>query len=347
MAEPTSETPKTRRILSIDGGGVRGIVAAVLLDALDDARRARGATRPLADCFDIIAGTSTGAIVAAGLAAAGENGAASRRSPAELRRIYRERAREIFPLRFWGRLPVVGRLRQFFGPFYSPAPLQNVLNQELGDAEFQNLPRNLLICAYSIDPREAAFFRGGPDFACHAVCEEFAFMRIADAVCGSAAAPTFFPPKRVESHVSGKGKTLIDGGVFANDPAQVALAEGLRLFPDDDFEVVSIGTGRIVTPYPLRAARGWGFWEWVSPVGRFRTPLLSVMADGQARAVHAQLEKLLGGAYHRFDYDLESGYGSLALDDASPANMRRLEEGALKMVDAMRDDLDRVAAIIG
>jgi len=79
----------TRHILAIDGGGVRGIVAAVLLDALETERQALGATRPLSDCFDLIAGTSTGAIVAAGLAAPNAVSDGPRRSPSQLRDLYR------------------------------------------------------------------------------------------------------------------------------------------------------------------------------------------------------------------------------------------------------------------
>lgn len=345
----------TRFVLSIDGGGVRGLVAAVLLEALDEARRELGATRPLADCFDLIAGTSTGAIIAAGLAAPNAAGDGPRHTPASLRRLYRTRSREIFPLRFWGRLPIFGRLRQFFGPLYSSGPLVQVLAEELGSQEFAGLRRNLFISAYSIDPREAAFFRGGPDYkACvdkpdigPYVGRISSAVSVNDAVIGSAAAPTFFPPRRIVDHDMGAGWTLIDGGVFLNDPALAAFAEAATLFPDDDIRVVSVGTGRLIDVYPFESARGWGFFEWLSPVGRFRTPLLSAMSDGQSRAVNDQLEKLLGPRYDRFDYDLAKGFGSPNVDDASNRNLKRLEEGASRMAETMRPRLIALAEAIG
>ena len=333
-----------RHILSIDGGGVRGIVAAVLLDALEGEIRAAGSGRPLCDHFDLIAGTSTGAIIAAGLAAPGGGGDGPRRTPAALRDLYRNRAREIFPLRFWCRLPVIGRIRQFFGPLYKAASLEHVLAEEIGACEFGGVRRNLFITAYSIDPREPAFFRGGPAYAARGEAGEHGDIRLIDAIVGSAAAPTFFPPKQISSASAGMTRTVIDGGVFINDPALAAYAEALTLFPGDEIHVVSIGCGRLIQPYPFAEAKGWGFLEWLSPVGPFRTPLLSAIADGQTRAVAAQMTTLLGPRYHRFDYDLASGYGSPDIDNASRRNLRRLEKGALKMVEELRPRLKAVAA---
>jgi len=341
----------TRHILAIDGGGVRGIVAAVLLDALETERQALGATRPLSDCFDLIAGTSTGAIVAAGLAAPNAVSDGPRRSPSQLRDLYRTGAKQIFPSRFWCRLPVFGRLRQFFGPLYRSAPLIRLLEEVLDEVDFCDLRRNLLISSYAIDPREAAFFRGGPDYQTANLPDGVTLpadgVRVVDAVTGSTAAPTYFPPHQITNKLSGETKTVIDGGVFLNDPSLLALAEAMMLFPDDDIHVISIGTGRIIDPYPFKKARNWGFFEWLSPVGRFRTPLISAISDGQARAVNAQMTKLLGDHYHRFDYDLERGYGSANLDDASPRNMKLLEQGAVKMAAEMQPRLRDVARMLG
>ena len=341
---------KKRRILAIDGGGVRGIVAAVILDALDRELQRQGWRKPFSDAFDLIAGTSTGAILAAGLSVPNGSGTGPKLAPSDIRRLYRERSIEIFPSRFWCRLPLFGRLRQFFGPLYAPGPLINVLSDELGDSDFSMLYNNLLISAYAIDPREAAFFRGGPDYLNHTLPPEVTppatGVKVIDAVTGSASAPTFFPPHRVLNDRTGQTQTLIDGGVFLNDPSLLALAEAVMLYPDDDVHVISIGTGRIIEPYPFRLAKGWGFFEWLSPIGRFRTPLISIVADGQARAVNAQMKKLLGDRYHRFDYDLARGYGSANLDDASPRNLTLLEEGAEKMAKEMQAQLEEVAALL-
>lgn len=344
-----------RRILAIDGGGVRGLVAAVLLDALDQERRRLGADRPICDCFDLIAGTSTGAIIAAGLTAPNDAGTGPRAGAGDLRTLYRTRAREIFPRGLWRMIPVFGRLRQFFGPLYRPEPLMGVLRDTLGDLTFADLRGNLLISSYAIDPRAAAFYRGGPAYeAARAdgrlgpdVTPPARGVRLVDAVTGSAAAPSYFPPHQIPDAVTGQSTTVIDGGVFLNDPALLAYADARMLYPDDDIRVLSIGSGRLVDPYPFDIARGWGFYEWLSPFGRYRTPLISAISDGQARAVNAQMKKLLGANYHRLDYDLASGYGSPHLDDASRRNLKRLEKGAEQMAEEMKSDLTAIAQEIG
>lgn len=339
-----------RRVLAIDGGGVRGLVAAVILDALEGERRALGATRPLADCFDLIAGTSTGAIIAAGLAAPDATGTRSRRSAAELRDLYRRDARRIFPRRYWRAIPLIGIVRQLFGPLYSAKPFERVLSEHLGDTPLSAARRNLLITSYAIDPREIMLFRGGPAYreAGHGAGVRMTGARLVDAVIASASAPTYFPPRRVVDQRTGEDVTAIDGGVYVNNPALLAFAEAVRLFPGDDVRVVSIGSGRLLDPYPYRASRRWGFWEWISPIGRYRTPLLSAIADGQSRAVNLELEKLAGEDYFtRFDYDLMPERGSPNLDDASARNLKRLERGALQEVEAMRPRLKALAKALG
>lgn len=333
---------KTRFVLSIDGGGVRGIVAAVLLDALEGELQAAGYKGSISDCFDVIAGTSTGAIIASALCAPNEQGSGPLLSPSQLRDLYRRESRRIFPARALPFIPVIGAIRQLFGPLYSPKPLGRILDNAFNDLDFVNPRRNLLITAYSLEPRDVVFFRGGPhtppgDELCTGT------VRIADAVLGAAAAPTFFPPHVVINRRTGRRRTIIDGAVFINDPAIAAFAEAIRLFPDDDIRVISIGTGRIVQPIAFDLARRWGFFGWINPGGTIRTPLLSTIFDGQARAVHSHMNKLLGDRYTRFDYDLAGGYGAPVIDDSSPANIRALETGALKMAEEMRSDFKSLA----
>jgi len=331
-----------RNILTIDGGGVRGLVAAIVLDALQGAFRAAGDTRPVADSFDLIAGASSGAIIAAALAMPRADGSAAL-GAAEIRRFFEENARRIFPLRPFCNIPVIGRLPQLFGPLYDPAPLDALLAESLGDLVFASARRNVMIPAYSIDPRDIVLFRGGPAYREDAEGERFAMVRVRDAVLGSSAAPTFFPPHRIDAPNGEAGWTAIDGGVYVNDPAMAAVAEAMRLFPEDELRVVSIGTGRQTRVYPFRRASRWGFSQWISPAGRFRTPLLSAIQDGQARAVHRQLTYLLGEDYIRFDYRLERGRGSDRLDDASRGNLNRLTRGATEMVEEMRPQLRALA----
>ncbi|MEO1252686.1 MAG: patatin-like phospholipase family protein [Pseudomonadota bacterium] len=335
-----------RHVLSIDGGGVRGIVAAIVLEALDAEFKAIGKSCRVADCFNLIAGTSSGAIVAAGLALPRPGGGEA--SPTTIRSLFESRSREIFPQRWFCEIPILGRLPQLFGPFYSPRGLSDVLHENFASMAMADARRNLMIAAYSIDPRDIVLFRGGPAYETSEVGHRFGLVPVTDALLGSTAAPTFFPPHKVvmpegPDETGADHWTAIDGAIYINDPAMAALTEAIRLFPGDDFHVVSLGAGRETRNYPFRSARRWGFSQWVSPISRFRTPLLSAISDGQARAVNRQLHYLLGKEYIRFDYRLERGRGSDRIDDSSRGNIARLTRGALEMVDEMRPQLRQLA----
>lgn len=340
-----------RHILSIDGGGVRGIVSSIVLDALDAEFKAIGKTCRVADCFDLITGTSSGAIVAAGLAMPRLDNAETSATPGDIRRLFEQNAGRIFPRRFFNEIPIIGRLPQLFGPLYRPDGLMRVLQEQFGDQSFSAARRNLMIAAYSIDPRDIVLFRGGPAYHGREEESRFGGVRVRDAIMGSSAAPTFLPPHRIEKpngpDQNGRSHwTAIDGGIFLNDPAMAALTEAIRLFPGDDFRVVSLGAGRETREYPFARSRHWGFSQWISPTGRFRTPLLSAIADGQVRAVNRQLHYLLDENYYRFDYRLERGRGSDRLDDSSRRNITRLTRGTLEMIEEMRPKLRKLAEVL-
>ena len=331
-----------RRILSIDGGGVRGIVSSIMLEALDAELKAAGKTCSVADCFDLIAGTSSGALVAAGLVTP-RPGADETTTPAQIRRIFETDARRIFPRRWFCEIPVIGRLPQLFGPFYNPRGLSDVLYENFGDAVMADARRNLMISAYSIDPRDIVLFRDGPAYEQRDEANRFGMLKLRDVILGATAAPTFFPPHKI-NRVDGDGSwTAIDGALYINDPAMAALTEAIRLFPGDEFSVVSLGAGRETRNYPYREARRWGFSQWVSPISRFRTPLLSAISDGQARAVNRQLRYLLADDYFRFDYMLTRGRGSDRIDDSTKGNIIRLTRGALEMVEENRAKIRQLA----
>lgn len=331
-----------RRILSIDGGGVRAIVAAIVLDALQGEFKAIGKTCAIGDCFDLIAGASSGSFIAAALCLPRPDGGPGP-TPAEMRRFFEETSRRVFPSKWFCNIPILGRLPQLFGPLHDARRLDAVLQEQFGDVVFASARRNLLIPAYSIDPRDIVLFRGGPGYRDMEECKRFGMIRARDAMMASSAAPTFFPPHRVTTPDGKESWTAIDGAVYLNDPAMTAVAEASRLFPGDDIHVISLGTGRQTRNYPFEQAKGWGFSEWISPAGRFRTPLISAIQDGQARAVNRQLFYLLKDKYVRFDYRLEKGRGSDRIDDASRKNINRLTRGATEMVEAMRPQLRALA----
>ena len=248
-----------KRILAIDGGGIRGIIPAVLLASLE---RATG--RPVRETFDFVAGTSTGAIIAAAAAAA---------IPADrLVELYAARSDEVLR-----RIPVVSTVRRIVtGRMYDVAALNALVREELGaearDWRLNDAPIHLLITAKRLtDGMPWYFVRDDPANSCRA-----GSVFLSDAVTASSAAPTYFGPWAVP----GIGE-LIDGGIgVAGNPVYQACVEAFyytESYRPEDTLVVSLGTGR----YLDRPRPTW-LWTWL---GWLLSELLRSPAEQQTELV--------------------------------------------------------------
>ena len=234
------------RILAIDGGGIRGVFPATMLAGLEDAI---SPSHSIADYFDLIAGTSTGGIIALGLA----NGLRA----SEVRDLYVERGSEIFPPERNGAFGfVTGKLRglrRFVRYRYDREALSQLLRENFGDRTLGESSARL--CVPSVDGRfgEPYIFKTPhhPDF------KKDASERITKVAASTAAAPTFFRP------LEDGGYTFLDGGLFANDPIMVALVDALSCFAvsRSNVRILSIGCGG--TPYQVteRQMNG-GLFAW-------------------------------------------------------------------------------------
>lgn len=204
------------RILSLDGGGVKGVLQAKILERLDDATG-------FVSSVDLFAGTSVGAISALYLASGGTAGSLVR----ELRRS----ARDVF-----GGRAEHGTMEEFLGASRAAAALRGLLEEAFGDKRVSELPRDVFVMAYDLIAMRPRVITRRDD------------MRIVDAALASSAAPLYLPVHLVKGHGS---MALIDGGVFANNPSLKALDHLKR---DDKATLLSIGAGRPVQD-PQRPAR--------------------------------------------------------------------------------------------
>jgi uncharacterized protein len=269
-----------RRILSIDGGGIRGIIPAVLLAALE-----RQTGRLTRETFDFVAGTSTGAVLAAGIAAG--------IPAAELARLYERRSAEVFR-----RVPLVSTLRRVLtGSVYDTATLHRVIREELGEAardwRLNDAPIDLLITAKRLsDGMPWYFVRDNPANSCRA-----GDYKLADAATASAAAPTYLPPWPIR----GIGE-LIDGGTgVAGNPVYQACVEAFEYtdsYAPAETLVVSLGTGRL-----LRRDRPTWIWSWL---GWLLSELLRSPAEQQTELVHRHYRD---APFYRLDLELEREIG--------------------------------------
>lgn len=326
-----------KTILSIDGGGIRGVLPArILLEMrrrLDDA----GEERPFYQLFDLVAGTSTGALIALALSLSNEDG--SERYPASsIVDLYEKRGKEIFPPSY--QKPIRTAM-QAFRHKYSPEFYEKLLYDFFGDSTMHDACTNLIITSFDTEAMEPHCIkkRDVQDGAC---VDHNYYMR--DAARASSAAPTFFPPAYI-SPVGDKDKkfSLIDGAVFVNNPAGLAYVEAQKIFPDEkEFIILSLGTGDFKQGYSYREVHSWGYMEWVNPVKNF--PIGSIMSAGQSEAVSHQLRRLRNVKYFRFNIEI-SGSG-FSIDDAGEKNMKSLLGYAEKMIKQHDSEINDICRLL-
>lgn len=316
--------PQVLRVLSIDGGGIRGIIPAVVLAAIEEETG-----RPIAENFDLIAGTSTGGILAVGLTVPGPDGR-PKYSARELLELYQKRGGEIFHTSVLESLEKAGNL---IGPKYGCAGIEKVLQDYFGDARLKDAVTDVLITSYEIDKlRDPFFFRSR--MARQDPHYDFPVRFVARA---TSAAPTYFEPEKLEAVPGDQYPyyALVDGGVFANNPGMCAYAEARATKSDCDILLASVGTGQAIKRLAYDEAKHWGVMGWARPV-------LDVVFDGVADTVDYQLRQLLRqpASYFRFQTQLDPG--EEGMDDVSPGNLQRLVATGEKLVQDRRDDIKRL-----
>jgi uncharacterized protein len=302
------------RVLSIDGGGIRGIIPALVLVELE-----RLAGRRTFELFDLIAGTSTGGILACALCAPDP-------MPAEqLVGLYEERGPDIFDRSIRQRVRSADGL---LDEKYDSASLDRVLHDFLSDKRLRDTRPDLIVPAYDVTTPGPYFFksrnaREGED-------EDFPLSTVARA---TSAAPTYFEP------LEAGARALVDGGVFAVNPAMCAYAEVLRHFPGAETLLLSLGTGERTRKRSFGEIEDWGLAKWARPI-------LDVVFDGVSDAVDYQLRHTLGdGRYHRLQVELKGA--SDDLDDADEENLRALRGRAEELIASSEDALRALAAELG
>ncbi len=283
------------RILSIDGGGIRGLVTTVLLQRIV----ATPGLKNLLDTIDLIAGTSTGGLLAMGIA--------HQLDLQKIHDVYVEKGPEIFDDSWLDDLVDLGKLR---GADYDIKPLRRELRRLFGETTLGGLKKRVLITSFDLDnedkPEERTWkpklFHNfpGPD-------NDRASLA-ADVGLYTSAAPTYFPS------VDG----YIDGGVYASNPAMCALSQTQddRYKPTpalDDVLLLSLGTGTSLQ-YIKGKSLDWGYAQWVKP-------LISLMLDGTAGIADYQCKQILRDRYHRLAPVFPPGT-TVALDDVSEKKIR-------------------------
>ncbi|TAE11500.1 MAG: patatin [Bacteroidetes bacterium] len=338
---------KLFRILSIDGGGIRGILPAQILVALEKKLQARtnNSQARIADYFDLIAGTSTGGILTcAYLMPDKNNPARPRYSAKEAVDFYLENGGNIFSTATYQFMLSMGGITD---ERYSEKPIESALMKYFGDTQLSELIRPCLVTSYDVYESKAHFFRQ------HAAKDtEGRNYLVRDVARATSAAPTYFEAAKITS-TSQITYPLIDGGVFANNPTLCAYAEAHSIKTDgvkthrtaDDLFIFSLGTGSASKrKLEHKNVKDWGAIEWIKP-------LIDIMMSGVSQTVHYQLRQIysaIGKAeqYVRIEPDIYNA--SAEMDEASPKNLNALREAGMRNAEAEENNLklDNIVTIL-
>ncbi len=260
---------ETRRfqILALDGGGVRGIFTAALLAGIE-----QDTGRSVLEHFDLVVGTSTGGIVALGLGAG--------LTPQEIVEFYVTENRRIFANRMRWRMA-----RQPFATKYGATALKAALQRTFGEKLLGESIVPLVIPSFNLGENDVYLFKTPH----HERLKRDYRVPMWAVAMATSAAPTYFPAFRLpDSHVR-----LIDGGVWANNPAMVGVTEAISMFDRalTNLRVLSLGT---TSELKLGRSRlnsaGWLRWG---------PNAANVLLDGQSAAAFKQAQHLVGVDYAR------------------------------------------------
>ena len=271
--------PRTFHILALDGGGMRGVFTAAVLTEIESFLGS-----PITDHVDLLAGTSTGGIIALGLAAG--------HSAEEMLAFYKDHGAGIFSR--------PRRLTRLFRPKYRREPLDRVLKQEFGEMTMNDLQHDVCITAHELVQGTTRVVKNDHHADLHWGGDRLVW-KVAAA---TAAAPTYFAPVQLDEQDS-----HIDGGVWANNPALVGLIEAVSYYDRDLKEIALLSVG--TTSATLRVenhSRGerMGAVAWGKRV-------LQLLQGSTSMASHKQVEVLLGPErYLRLDDELAR---QIKLDD--------------------------------
>ncbi|XP_030499933.2 patatin-like protein 3 [Cannabis sativa] len=352
MATDSSiEAPKYGRlitILSLDGGGIRGIIPAVLLEYLESQLQVLdGPEARLADYFDVISGTSTGGLITAMLSAPN-----SQKRPLysakEIVPFYLEHSPKIFPQSRGIFGSIIGSVQDATGPKYDGKYLHSLVQKLLGTTRLHETLTNVVIPAFDIKKLQPTIFS-----SYLAPANSALDARLADIAISTSAAPTYLP-SHYFTNQDKEGKTeefhLIDGGVAVNNPSFVAISEITKQIAQNNlsfdpntkpldytrFLVISLGTGSNKTEqkYNAKLSATWGPLSWIYYNGS--TPIIDVFSEASVDMVNYHntvFFNALGsdGNHLRIDDDTLTGDLS-SVDISTKSNLNNLVEVGKKLL---------------
>lgn len=293
-------------LLSIDGGGVRGKIAATILELLE-----KDLNKTIYDTFDFFAGTSTGALIILGFTA-------NQHTAEIVSSLYsEENLKRIFDKSLWGYIPFRIKAK------YNGQGKEQFLKELFKDKKFLDVKKNTIVTAYDFLNNKAVIFKntGGCDSEYNPFVSE-----VANA---TTAAPSYFPTVLTSES---NPRNLIDGSIIANNPSLCLVIEALKQGHEfNSIRLLSIGTGYKEVDIENVVSENWGGYSW-------RTHgLIEDFIIGDSSMAQYQCSLLLGDNYLRIDGHLEKA--SIDLDNISTKNLKELQELGVKWYEKYKENI--------
>jgi patatin-like phospholipase/acyl hydrolase len=351
---------KTFKILSIDGGGIRGVIPAMVLAEIEARTK-----QPIASLFDLIVGTSTGGILTLGLTTPIVSGQSIPKFKAnDLVKIYTERGEEIFKRTFF-----LTSIRSFLDSTYTHKGLEKIATEKFQDTRLKEVIKPVIVTSYDIENLSTYYFNSR--LAVENPGEENFLLR--DIVRSTSAAPTYFEPFLYQKYTdrTPPSSTFVDGGVFANNPAMLGYVEAKivndqnrqkneeeersRDFNADELQVapreiaesfflLSLGTGSVKKSFTHQKTKNWGVLNWARPI-------VDILMQSSADSIDYQVKHLLppnpSGVprYIRLTPD-EIKEENSDMANASAKNIAALCEYASELIKKRDREIDKAIEIL-
>lgn len=309
-------------ILNILGGGIRGIIPLVVLSKLEnlvekyEKEQPTHKTFPFIRKFDIISGTSTGAIIALLLNVPKTKGSFEPKySPSEVLNIYKNEIKHIFPK---NRLRNIYSCKGLLFPMYSTDGLSKIAKKYFGDTYLSESIGNVIVTGYEIEKALPLFFKSTD--AKNDISKDY---KMCDLAIASSSAPTYFKPYKLLNKLN-QVSYIVDAGIVINNPAMISLIDAKNLFEKNKHLVISLGTGKTNKSISYKSIKNKGGVGWV-----FK--LIPVMMNGVSNIVHEQLNDFLTPEisdgfirpnYYQFQPIIDEKLSSM--DNSSKQNIKRL-----------------------
>lgn len=288
LADDTERTNKTVVIFTIDGGGTRGILPAVMLDALQ-----KKVGQELTPLVHMWGGTSVGGIEALMLnTPSSDDPTKPAYTPQDLINLMPQEGPRIFPKSLYNS---VTSLWGLYSPMYSSTGIEDVADDYFGETYLSESLSNVIVAGFDITRNVPIFFK-----STSAKVKEEADFKMKDVARFTSSAQTYFPVASIQSK-TGRVVSGIDGGNVCNNITMCAIVEARKKFPNaTDWLVVNFGTGRVVKTVDYDSVRDKGALHWVRPT-------ISITMDGVSSVVDYQLNELLppvelGDGYYKRRY---------------------------------------------